>query len=74
MSAHTNRFTARPATNSKPQTWSEAGEEPSLTDVLADPIVHLVMARDRLSRADLDRAVAYGQRLLRSRLCSLCAA
>jgi len=57
-----------------PRSWTEAGEEPSLAEILADPIVHLVMARDRLSRADLDRAVAYGQRLLRSRLCSLCAA
>jgi len=55
-------------------TWSEAGEEPSLAEMLADPIVHLVMARDRLSRADVERAVAYGQRKLRSRLCCLCAA
>jgi len=54
--------------------WSEAGEEPRLGDMLADPIVHLVMARDNLSRADVERAVAFGQRAMRSRLCSLCAA
>jgi len=64
----------RPTKFRKAQSWSEAGDEPRLTDLLADPIVHLVMARDHLSRADVERAVAYGQRQLRSRLCSLCAA
>jgi hypothetical protein len=54
--------------------WSEAGTEPDLAEVLSDPIVHLVMARDGLSRVDLERAVAFGQRQLRSRLCCLCAA
>ena len=69
----TIQFT-RPAKFPKVQSWSEAGTEPKLADMLADPIVHLVMARDHLSRADVEKAVAYGQRLLRSRLCSLCAA
>ena len=54
--------------------WSQAGVEPTLSEMLADPIVHLVMARDGLSRADVERAVAHGQRQLRSRLCCLCAA
>jgi len=56
------------------RSWSGAGDEPSLAEVLADPIVHLVMARDRLTRSDLDAVIANGRRLLRSRLCPLCAA
>ena len=56
------------------RSWSEAGEEPHLADVMSDPIVHLVMARDKLSWDDMERAIARGQRMLRSRLCTLCAA
>lgn len=54
--------------------WIEAGVEPRLSDVMTDPLVHQVMRRDRLERADLEAAVALGRRLLRRRLCSLCAA
>jgi hypothetical protein len=56
--------------------WSEAGSEPKLADVLADPLVHLVMRRDGLARADVEAAVAFGQRQMRRRLCraSLCCA
>ena len=32
-------------------------EEPPLEDVLVDPIVHAVMRRDAVSRADLDRLI-----------------
>jgi len=54
--------------------WSDGGTEPALADLLSDPIVHLVMARDHLSRADVERAVSFGQRQLRSRLCCGCGA
>ena len=30
--------------------WDRPGEEPTLNDVLTDPIVHLVMKRDGLTR------------------------
>ena len=56
--------------------WGEACSEPKLSDVLADPLVHLVMRRDGLARTDVEAAVAFGQRQLRRRLCSasLCCA
>jgi hypothetical protein len=45
--------------------WSEAGPEPELSDVLADPIVHLVMRRDRLTSEDVWFAVRVAQDRLR---------
>ncbi len=33
--------------------WRDPGIEPSLEDVLSDPLVHLIMRRDRLSVADV---------------------
>jgi hypothetical protein len=74
MTTAPTRPTSRPTIVRTSRTWSEAGEEPTLAEMLADPIVHLVMARDHLTRADVERAVSFGQRLLRNRLCSLCAA
>lgn len=37
--------------------WSRPGIEPSLEDVLEDPIVHLVMRRDRLTPGDVLKAI-----------------
>lgn len=54
--------------------WGEAGVEPRLSDLLADPMIHQVMRRDGLKRADLEAAVAHGRAQLRRRLCSRCAA
>ena len=56
------------------QTWSGAGDEPSLSEVLADPLVHLVMRRDGVTRSELEAVIAHGRTLLRRRLCRLCAA
>jgi hypothetical protein len=50
--------------------WSEAGVEPSITDVLSDPIVHTLMRADGVHTADLlaiifsgdDRVAAEGDR------------
>ncbi len=36
---------------------AEAGCEPTLSEILADPIVHLVMQRDGLSPADIIAAI-----------------
>lgn len=33
--------------------WSKAGIEPSITDVLSDPIVHTLMRADRVHITDL---------------------
>lgn len=38
--------------------WLEAGKEPALADLLADPILHLVMRRDRLSMTELCNHIA----------------
>ena len=46
--------------------WSEAGPEPKLGDVLADPIVHLVMRRDRLTPEDVWAAVHVARDRLRA--------
>ena len=74
MTIHPPRPITRPSLVRNAQPWSEAGDEPDLAEMMADPIVQLVMARDHLSRADVDSAVAFGRRQLRSRLCSRCAA
>ena len=44
-----------------PQRWLRPGEEPTLAEVLADPLVHLVMRRDGVSRAELDAIIAAAQ-------------
>lgn len=49
--------------------WSRAGQEPALSEVLADPLVHLVMRRDGVSRAELDEVIARAQAKLRGELC-----
>ncbi len=49
----------QPLIRTKPP-YSGAGDEPALAEVLADPIVHLLMGRDRLDpgcvAADLEGA------------------
>src|SRR3954467_1366424 len=49
-----------PRTGRRPRAvapWSRAGAEPSLDEVLADPIVRLVMDSDRLTTEDVRAAV-----------------
>ncbi|MBK1668233.1 hypothetical protein CKO28_09305 [Rhodovibrio sodomensis] len=48
--------------------WNCAGPEPALDELLYDPIVELLMRRDRISRQDILRAV----RRARERLDSTC--
>jgi hypothetical protein len=38
--------------------WSQAGQEPALAEVLADPIIHLVMRRDGVTLAQLRGVIA----------------
>ena len=54
--------------------WSSGGTEPALADVLADPVVHLVMRRDGVTEEVLLRVIATAQAVLRSRLCCCWAA
>jgi hypothetical protein len=51
------------------RSWTMAGKEPRLAEVLADPIVHLVMRRDGVTEEKLLRVIAAAQAVLRSRLC-----
>lgn len=47
--------------------WATAGIEPSLAEVLSDPILHQVMRRDRLSLDMIHSAIRRGQEALRRR-------
>ena len=38
--------------------WLEAGKEPALTELLADPVLHLVMRRDGIAMAELCNHIA----------------
>jgi hypothetical protein len=53
--------------------WRKAGEEPDLAEVLADPLVHLVMRRDGVSLAQLQSVIARARVALRAGPCR-CAA
>jgi hypothetical protein len=55
------------------RSWQEPGQEPGLVDVLADPIVHLVMRRDGVSQAELRAVISRAQARLGDCLCR-CAA
>jgi hypothetical protein len=48
--------------------------EPRLEEVLADPLVHLVMTCDGVGSAELQAVIADAQRRLRSSLCTRTAA
>jgi hypothetical protein len=54
--------------------YRHAGIEPRLDEVLADPLVHLVMARDRVGLAALQAVIADAQCRLRIRPCPRIAA
>ena len=41
--------------------WKSAGAEPSLEEILADPVLHLVMRRDGVSLAELRNIIAAAQ-------------
>jgi hypothetical protein len=46
--------------------YAHAGTEPSLEEMLSDPVVHLIMRADRLQPADVRRLVVDAQRQLAS--------
>jgi hypothetical protein len=55
--------------------WSVAGGEPRLEDVLADPLVHLVMRRDGVEPGQLRALIARVRARQRGTSgCCLCAA
>jgi hypothetical protein len=50
----------------KPEQWKQAGLEPTLAEVMADPIVHLVMARDGIHAAQVAEAVSQARQQMRA--------
>jgi len=42
--------------------WSRTGDEPRLADVIRDPIVRLLMTRDKVSRNELLALIALARR------------
>ncbi len=54
--------------------WGRAGVEPSVHEMLGDPIVHLVLRRDGIGAGDVLAALAKARAALRRGVCRLCAA
>lgn len=54
--------------------WAKAGIEPRLEEVLADPVVHLVMRRDRVSERELRAVIERARARLSNAPCCCCAA
>ncbi len=51
--------------------WQNPGIEPKLEDMLADPLIHLVMQRDHISRTDVEKVIDQTRaRLMAARACS----
>ncbi|MFI5023110.1 MAG: hypothetical protein ACHQRJ_15860 [Alphaproteobacteria bacterium] len=48
------------------QRWTGVGEEPPLVEVLADPVVHLVMRRDGVTHIELEAIIRRAQNRLRN--------
>ena len=46
--------------------WATAGCEPTLEEVMSDPLVALVMRRDRLTRENVWAAIRVARRRLRN--------
>jgi hypothetical protein len=75
MSRFPITFPARqPGAKAPREAWLEAGQEPRLAEVLADPLVHLVMRRDGVSRAELEAVIAAAQAHWHGARCCRCAA
>jgi hypothetical protein len=54
--------------------WTGAGAEPALEELLADPVLHLVMRRDGVSPAELRAVIAAARARRRARNSCLCPA
>jgi len=50
--------------NRRPPWWERGGQEPALAELLADPIMTLVLNRDGLTRQDVIDAVRLARRNL----------
>jgi hypothetical protein len=50
----------------QPDLWKFAGREPSLGEMMNDPLVHLVMARDNLSAHAVGQEMAQAKATLQN--------
>ncbi len=53
-----------------PDAYEDAGLEPSLEDLLTDPIVRLVLDRDRIDPAELQSLLAQIRKRLQAPACA----
>jgi len=63
----TNLFAPARATNFPPPyaaDWAAAGVEPSLEDLLSDPVTHLVMKRDQVTMNEVIQTIAEARQRL----------
>jgi hypothetical protein len=54
--------------------WTRAGAEPALEELLADPVLHLVMRRDGVSPGELRAVIAAARARRRARTSCPCPA
>jgi len=47
--------------------YARAGDEPAIAELLDDPILHMLLARDHLGPDDLHTAIERGKAALRAR-------
>ena len=59
------RWTRREV-NAVQAAWNSAGPEPTLDELLYDPIVELLMRRDRISRQEILRVIQRARQCLES--------
>lgn len=64
MSRHDRDSAAPPPCLASACRWQDAGVEPHLDHVMADPLVHLVMRRDGVSLDDLRGVVVRARQAL----------
>lgn len=54
----TGRFNPNQNATEKPDpAWLRINAEPALSDILSDPVITQVMAKDRVKKADIDRLI-----------------
>lgn len=58
---------SQPSIKMKRIPFSGADDEPALPDLLADPILQLLMRRDHLAEDELSKAIERGRMALRRR-------
>ena len=72
--SHPRTVFARATLARRRDPWAGAGIEPSLAEVLADPLIHLIMRRDGVTPPELRAVVDAAKARLGAGRCCRCAA